>query len=280
MSIVYLEKNLEWEDRIADNIAYIPLAGKSVVSNFRSPDSYVFIFFEKCQGMHSIDFVTYKESDHQIHISFPGQIHSWKTESATGHKLIISKKFVEMNLFDTRFSSQYLNHHPVVSLSVDQSEKLSNEFNIVSREIGDEKIPRKIISLRIQLIINLINHMMEEKGRSEQAKTKIHPVVSHFYSLIEDCFPISKSVSFYAEKLAVTPNYLNVLVKSEIGQTAKDVIDARVVLEAKRMMLGTTRSIKQISFDLGFESISFFSAYIFRKTGFYPRKFREKGNEK
>lgn len=277
MSKLYLEKNLEWEDQITDSITYLPLAGVSEISNFRSPDSYVFIFFEKCKGIHFIDFLKYQENDNQIHISFPGQIHSWKTESALGHKLIISRKFVEMNLFDTRFSSQYINSNPVVNLSEYQSDKLHDEFNLLSREVADQNTPRKIISLRVQIIINLINNMIDKDASTEADKTKIHPVVSNFYSLIEEHFWVSKSVKFYAEKLAVTANYLNILVKSEIGQTAKDIIDARTVLEAKRMLLGSNLSIKQISFDLGFPSISFFSSYIYRNTGFYPKNFRENG---
>ncbi|AZA82627.1 hypothetical protein C1637_20785 [Chryseobacterium lactis] len=277
MNKIYIEKDLEWEDQITDHITYIPVAGASEMSNFRSPDSYVFIFFEKCKGVHSVDFLEYHESDHQIHISFPGQIHSWKTEIAVGHKLIVSRKFVEMNLFGTKFSSQHLNNLPIVTLSESQSNKLRNEFILLNQEIQDKTIRSKIISLRTQLIINLISHMVNENSIDEVDQVKISPIVSNFSRLIEAHFPESKSVKFYADKLAVTPNYLNILVKGETGQTAKDIIDSRVVLEAKRMLLGTSQTIKEISLDLGFHSIPFFSAYIYRKTGFYPKRFRETG---
>ncbi|MET3036824.1 helix-turn-helix domain-containing protein [Chryseobacterium sp. NRRL B-14859] len=278
MNNVYIEKDLTWEDQITDNITYIPLAGASEISNFRSPDSYVFIFFEKCEGIHSIDFLEYQEANHQIHISFPGQIHSWKTkEGSLGHKLIVSRKFAEVNLFGTKFSSQHVNNHPIVNLNLDQFNKLRNEFILIRQEIEDQKVHRKIVSLRAQLIIHLINQMMDEQNLDEADKTRIHPIISTFYSLLEAHFPESKSVHFYADKLALTPNYLNILVKTELGKTAKDIIDSRVVLEAKRRLLGTGQSIKQIALDLGFQSISSFSAYIFRKTGFYPKKFREGG---
>lgn len=276
MDNLYIRKNLDWEDQITDSITYIALAGVSEVSNFRSPDSYVFIFFEKCRGVHCIDFIKYDDADNQVHISFPGQIHSWKTEFAIGHKLIISKKFMEMNLFDTGFSSQYINSEPVINLTADQSARLYEEFNLLKREI-EQIVPQKIISLRTQIIISLISVMVHENSFNGIVKTKIHPIVSTFYSLIEENFLVSKSVGFYANKLAVTANYLNILVKADCGQTAKDIIDARIVLEAKRMLLGSNLSIKQISFDLGFPTISFFSAYIYKKTGFYPKKFREDG---
>ena len=72
----------------------------------------------------------------------------------------------------------------------------------------------------------------------------------------------SKSVFFYAEKLAVTPNYLNVLTKKTLGVTAKELIDAHVVLEAKRLLKGSDESIKQIAYNLGFYTIGSFSSYI------------------
>lgn len=276
MDALYIEKDLDWEDQLCEDIVYIPVAGASEESNFRAPDSFVFIFFEKCKGVHSVDFIEYEEKDNQIHISFPGQIHSWKTEDgAVGHKLIISRRFVETHLLGTVFSLQHINTLPVIDIPKYQSDKLRNEFTLLFTEIGDCSIPNKIAHLRTQLIINLISNLIESKKASENNRNIKTPIVFHYYDLIENYFIESKSVRFYADKLAVTPNYLNILVKAETGQTAKDIIDARVVLEAKRRLLGTNESIKEISFDLGFSSISFFYDYMFRKTGLYPKALRK-----
>ncbi|WP_312553771.1 AraC family transcriptional regulator [Empedobacter brevis] len=272
---LYIKKDLDREDQIKDTIFYVPLAGSSSISNFRSPDSYVFIFFEKSKGVHSVDFVEYKETDNQIHISFPGQIHSWTTESSIGHKLIVSKEFIETYLFETAFSSRHINTNPVINITTEQALYLRREFLLFKEEVENAKVSSRIIKLRGQLIINHIYEMMQDHVLEEASKNGKPEIISKFDQLIEDYFLEAKTVKFYADRLAVTPNYLNILTKKETGRTAKEVIDARVVLEAKRRLLGSRESIKNIAFDLGFDSIPTFSNYIYRNTGCYPSKFRD-----
>ncbi|MBZ4191906.1 AraC family transcriptional regulator [Niabella beijingensis] len=272
----YIEKDLEWESQVAGSVTYIPVAGASEMANFRSPDSYVFIFFEKCSGWHTVDFIEYNEGDNQVHISFPGQIHSWKTdEGAKGHKLILSKKFVEVYLSDTRFSSLHINNYPVVDPPPDQAEKLFRELNLIKQELEDKAIHYNIVILRTRLVLLLVSRFIDLRAADDSSSGKKNPLISRFLDLIETHFIVSKAVGFYADKLAITPNYLNILAKRELGLTAKELIDGRVVLEAKRQLLGSGKSIKEIAFDLGFSTTASFSTYIAGKTGFYPKNFRE-----
>ena len=270
----YIEKDLEAEAEIKSSIAYLPLAGASEAENFRSPDCYVFIFFEKSSGIHSIDFVEYEEKNNQIHISFPGQIHSWKTEAdAKGHKLIVSKKFIERYLYDTRFSSLQINEYPVVNISAEHSGKLSQEFNALKEELDAETVRWNIAYLRTQMILTLISNLLHE-NIAVQFKGKTNMLVHKFTDFIDLHFKEAKTVAFYADKLAVTPNYLSIISKKGHGISAKEIIDRRVVLEAKRLLLGSDFSIKEIAYELGFSSSPAFAAFFYGKTGFYPKDYR------
>jgi len=272
----HIEKDLDWEASLINDIMYVPLAGASENFNFRSPDSYVFIFFEKCKGWHSIDFVEYEEKDNQVHISFPGQIHSWKTEeNAKGHKLILSKKFVETKLSDMSFSALYLNSSPVIDLPKDFAERIFAELKWIEKDFADEYVPPKILSFRIQLVLSLVNAHIEALEETSLINEKKHPIISKFLELIETDFTGSKSVSFYANKIAVTSNYLNILSKKELGVTAKVIINRKVILEAKRLLLGSDLTIKEIAFNLGFRSIAAFSSFMYNRTGMYPKGLRK-----
>lgn len=276
MNRTFIEKDLEFEAQIKDYIVYIPLAGESEISNFRAPDSYVFIFFEKAHGKHFIDFVEYQEKDHQVHISFPGQIHSWKTEKgAKGHKLILSKEFIEKKLYTSRFSSLLPNKFPVIDIPLLISKRLSREFEMIREEFSEETINWDVMSFRVKIILSFINNCIDDAEQNLLLMSKRSPIILNFIELIEANFTESKAVAFYADKLAVTPNYLNILTKSTLGVTAKELIDARIVLEAKRLLKGSDRTVKDIAFNLGFYNISAFSSYLQGRTGLYPSKFRE-----
>lgn len=270
-------KDFKYEAKLTDDVVYIPLAGASSMRDFRSPDSFVFIFFEKAKGIHIIDFEKYEEKDHQIHISFPGQIHSWDTDkSARGHKLIVSKKYIEIYSAKKRFTSTQVNSLPVVDLPLDISEKLSLEFEIIKNKCQSKEQFSEILKLRALIIITIIDDFLNQFERSfEYNKRKNNPTIGKFIEYVDANFAESRAVAFYAEKLAVTSNYLNILSRRNLGITAKDVIDSRIVLEAKRLLLGSKIPIKQIAYDLGFQNPGSFSVFILKKTGFYPKCYRE-----
>jgi len=271
-----IKKDLKSEAKLNDDVTYVPLAGASSTQNFRSPDCFVFIFFEKAKGVHTIDFEKYEERDHQIHISFPGQIHSWNTEKGTkGHKLIVSKKYIEIYAAKKRFTSTQINSVPVIDLPLDLSEKLSLEFEIIKKENQSKVEYSEILKLRTLIIITVIDNYLGMFDKKIEHYKKSNPTIGKFIEYVDKNYMESRAVAFYADKLAVSSNYLNILTKKNLCITAKEVIDSRVVLEAKRLLLGSKTPIKQIAYDLGFQTPGSFSAYILSKTGFYPKSYRE-----
>ena len=82
-------------------------------------------------------------------------------------------------------------------------------------------------------------------------------------------------VKDYVGKLNVSPNYLNEVIKSVMGISAKEYIQNRIVLEAKRMVLFTQKSYKEIGFDLGFDDPSHFSKFFKINAGLSLVQFKE-----
>lgn len=273
-----IELDLEAEALVKDHVSYYKMAGSSKEMNYRSPDAFVFIFFDNCDGWHEIDFVRYEERDCQVHISFPGQIHSWDSgPRMQGHKLIISKYFAEKYLFEYGFITRS-NQCPVLNLKAADYLKLSEEVRRLGEVLGEEGANADFVMLRTRLIVSMINHLITRKSEEDSiAAGKVnHYILMNFVSLLDQFFHSESTVAFYADKLAITPNYLNIVCKRHSGLNAKSMINERRLLEAKRLLLGTTLSIKEISFKLGFSEISGFSYYVKNNTGFNPRQFREK----
>ena len=93
--------------------------------------------------------------------------------------------------------------------------------------------------------------------------------------LVEEHFRTERLISFYADKLAMTPDRLNDHVKRVSGVTAGHLIRQRVLTEAKRALVFTGQPIQDISHDLGFADPSHFARFFRKQTAMTPQEFRE-----
>lgn len=277
-STEHIPKDLDAESKIRDQVFYSKLAGASKMENFRSPDAYVFIVFERVKGMHSIDFVPYLEKNLQIHISFPGQIHSWESsESTRGHKLIISKEFMDHFLFDTHLFGNKTNRYPVIDISRKTYDKLFIDLCILQKELSEKTENTAIILLRTQLILRSIDKLVDDQAKKDLKR--FPQLIQNFCNLLDNHFLSEKTASFYADKLSITSGHLNSLCKEYLGSTTKEAIDQRVVLEARRLLLSTNLSIKEITYKLAFTNMARFSSFLKSKTGLNPKQLRNRPYE-
>ncbi len=81
-------------------------------------------------------------------------------------------------------------------------------------------------------------------------------------------------MSFYAAQLHKSPKTLSNLFAIYNHKTPSQVIQERIVIEAKRLLTYTRKSVKQITFELGFEDVSYFSSFFKKHTQLSPLDFR------
>lgn len=74
-------------------------------------------------------------------------------------------------------------------------------------------------------------------------------------------------VSDYAAKLAVTPDYLNKTLKNLTGVSAKEHIQNKLIIEAKRGLIFTSFSVKELAYSLSFEESAHFNNFFRKMTG-------------
>jgi len=99
-------------------------------------------------------------------------------------------------------------------------------------------------------------------------------IIRKFNLLVEANFKTEHSVSFYADQLFKAPKTLSNLFAIFNQKTPSQIIQERIVVEAKRLLFYTDRSIKHITFDLGFEDVSYFSYFFKKNTRVSPSDFR------
>ena len=101
-----------------------------------------------------------------------------------------------------------------------------------------------------------------------------HEAYGWFRDHIQDHFHEWHKVSDYAERLGYSSRTLNRLARQYTGLSAKQLIDERVVLEAKRLLAHGDGAASEIALSLGFDDASNFSSYFRRHTHMTPGTFR------
>jgi len=128
------------------------------------------------------------------------------------------------------------------------------------------------------LIFALITALSDSyQTRCEQRgviKTRKSQLVDDFYLHLSQHYKKERQVSFYAEKLHLTPQYLTTLVKKETGHALTHWIEHVVILHAKSLLKSSTLSINEISLELHFADASLFCRYFKRCTQVTPVQFR------
>ncbi len=98
--------------------------------------------------------------------------------------------------------------------------------------------------------------------------------IYHFLLLLENHYTTEKKVDFYAQKLSLSPKRLNQILKQKLGKTINQILQERILIEAKHLLFIGKESIKEISFGLGFQDSSYFSRFFKKMTALTPEEFR------
>ena len=118
--------------------------------------------------------------------------------------------------------------------------------------------------------------MLDENHIPDVALSGKERLFRDFLALVKDNYKTDKTIAPYAKRLCISTKYLSLLTKELSGKTASYWIDQYVMLEARSLLSSTNLTIKQIAFELGFSSQSFFGKYFSRMEGVSPKKFRSR----
>lgn len=172
-------------------------------------------------------------------------------------------------------------HNPIESVT-NLSDMNSLDIQEYMKLIGEKlKAPdtplkrTKIGNLLQALLCEIVEKHYVTKDGIEKPHSRKEEILSKFILEIIQNFRTERSVSFYADKLCVTPKHLSAVAKDITSHTASELIDHYVIMEAKIMLAETALTIQEISNKLNFANQSFFGKYFKHLTGYSPSTFRK-----
>ena len=137
-----------------------------------------------------------------------------------------------------------------------------------------------LILNNIELLLNYCDRFYERQFLtrskvSSDVLQNFEQLLNHYFNddnLIDKGIP---EVKYFAEKLHLSSNYLSDLLTKYSGKTTIEHIHLKLVDKAKNLLLGTSKSISEIAYELGFEHPSHFTKVFKTKTGLSPLHFRK-----
>lgn len=259
--------------------------------NFTQPhrhNYYEIVFFNSSGGVQEIDFQQYPVKKNTLHFLSPDQVHLLNLGStADGYVISFTKEFFALN----PLNESILEDYPFFNLSVsspvlkfknkDQQEIIFDWIIKIKKEFSSDKNDKADV-LRSYLHILLIElRRMFDPGNSLSAETNAkHELVRKYKGLIENNFIQIKSVSEYATLLNISSGHLNDTVNHITGKTASLLIHERIILESKRLLYHSSKSVKEIAHHLNFDDPSYFAKFFKNHSGTTPDAFRQQIREK
>ena len=254
-----------------------PLLKDSFRANF-----YMIVFVYRGSYAIKINGVDYVDYQSSVYFIKPGDIvqMQFNTE-CTGMFIGFEDSF-----FSQRYHENILRYFDFFQLDSASQQIVSESVRtkvvlLVDMMLGEYSTDRvyrmKVLRSYLNILLCELQSVDEEDQHFsiEYNKAGYNDRILAFMDLVEVHFKEAKTPSFYAEKLCVTPNYLNKLCKQERGITAGQLVRQRIVVEAKRLLQFSTFNVNEIAQELCFDSTSYFVTFFKKQEGITPDHYRK-----
>ena len=234
--------------------------------NYTHRDSYyIFGIVESGTCRVGIDFKDCDLSAGSVICTQPHQVH-----------LFIDGVFIDAPTKQTL--AEYALSPIPFKISDTQRSELIQLFSMILRRIGErENDESKTVLQNLACTVVGIITDAARKIIGQESKNRRHiEITLAFKELLSANEQINRNVSHYAESLHISPVYLNEVVKNVTGVSVSRYIQNELILHAKRMLVYTSLTVREISIHLGIDDYAYFTRVFTKAVGISPTLYRKK----
>lgn len=245
-------------------------------------EHYEIVWLKQGQGIHYIDGVAYTYAGSVIFLLSPGQVHRMEQEEkAEGFVL----KFLPEIFYNAEDAEKFLMHsslfdnierQPLLKTTSTLSPVVEELFTRLSREMNSDEAGRDdILRSYLQILLVHLQRLKQQQHQFLQASRDLAFDLFQQYKIaIEKHFRRLHQVQDYEQILNTQARTLNKVARKYAARSAGQLIDERILLEARRYLHHGTLSVKEIAFELGFEDPAYFNRFFKKNIGVAPQQFK------
>lgn len=251
---------------------------------FVRPGPHALSFYEvllvtRGRGWLWLDAHRYPVRPGRVSFVSPGQVRRWRVEDLNGICLFFPALFLEEFFHDPLFLHRLPYFHipdgaAELKLSLARAKQLRRHLLAMRRELVALR-PDSVHLLRARLYEVLITLARDySAAHGVEGERTPNRLTLRYRELVDREAQRRHHVADYVRDLGVSPGHLNALCNVYLGRSAKGVIQDRLAVEARRLLLYSDESAARVGYALGFKDASYFARFFRRATGRSPTAFR------
>lgn len=247
-------------------------------------ESFEVLFITQGTGSYEIDLFDHQFESPVVFALAPGQIRKLDLSGPSKgwlvrfHSSVFSyeKEFFDFVIDTCLFDAASM--CPIINVPREFASILDDLFaRMLEEQENGEQDSGIVISSYLRILVTHINRLKREKlAETIPLNDPSYVLFRNFRIELEKRFREEHSPSAFARTLGTDPKTLNAVSKRFAGSSAGRLIRDRLVLEARRSLLNDPVSVKELSYDLGFDDPAYFTRFFKKHTGEAPLHFRER----
>ncbi len=241
------------------------------------------IFVLKGRGRHTIDGQYADLKPHAVSLIAKGQVHRVEYSEGLAIYLVrFTDDFLPADLVSPTwdYHAMLFNHvglNQTLQLAPADAEDVIRCFDLIEHEVALGMAFQRHTALRhlLAVLIIRLGRVVENALCPTAAGRAAISVYQAFVPLLEQHFADRHDVQYYADALHMSPVNLSRQLQTILGKTTKQIIDERIVLEARRLLQYTPQSVGEIAYALGYSDQFHLSKTFKRLVGVAPQEYRD-----
>ncbi|WP_207424383.1 helix-turn-helix domain-containing protein [Desertivirga brevis] len=276
-----LTSNVFVEATIKDSFSISRLDHAALDTDFANRLIYHRILLvEQGSGILTVDDNIFEFYGHKIFLLAKGQLYVFKHPSVvTGYVLSFGDCFWEKAPASASNCKAVLFNNAAANQQLQLNDAELIEFSSLFRTMLDEfkKAPynNQIDALAAYLKIIMIKLANIKLTDETLFDTQDYVLYRQFMELLSSQFKTYREVSDYARMMGITARRLSDLCRRCSNKSAKEIINGQLVAEAKRSLQFSSSPVKEIAYQLNFNSPEQFSHFFKKNTSFSPANYRD-----
>ena len=290
-----LNQSMTSRDSYQDVLSIVDVNGNIDIEHSDSPDRFqpmrldALLMVLTLEGTFEVklDYVPYVVGPNSFVMIMPTHASQFQKISSDfkGRVIIASKGFLEdlrQNAFARPGSfSNYMEarKNPYTSLEPAEATKLDTCIQILREKMREDTHffqKELVMNSFIGFLLELGNIMSTKKGGFiRPTPSRKEELFEQFLQLLFEHCKEKHVVTFYAEKLFITPQYLSLILKDLTGKSANKWIDDALIAEAKILLKTPQATVQQVADILHFSDQSTFGKFFKKHVGVSPMEFRK-----
>lgn len=200
-----------------------------------------------------------------------------------GKLLVISREFLDECNTAKRSPSManymQLRKNPCTTFEPQETELVDNYIELLRSKIKNRThfFQKEVMqNAFVGFLLEIANIFMGKKdGLLMPALSRKEELFEQFLQLLFEHCKEQHVVTFYAEKLFITPQYLSLILKELTGKSANKWIDEALIVEAKILLKAPQATVQQVADMLHFSDQSTFGKFFKKHMGISPMEYRK-----